>query len=169
MAVFNGQRHSIQILLCPGSTQNTTLDRPSGKYSKTASEGGQDIGRRNCHDLRLSKLLENRPSDQLHRIALAFEVLTTRQVCAAFSKGVGRPVRYRQGPIKIEVSVPNGYREQLDGIQTLFGTFNAPYFGPDLSAPEEALALWEGHRGVEEYAREVFPVEEAANGQTWMN
>jgi hypothetical protein len=31
------------------------------------------------------------------------------------------------------------------------------------------LALWEGYRGLEEYAREVFPLEEAANGLTWMN
>jgi hypothetical protein len=31
------------------------------------------------------------------------------------------------------------------------------------------LALWEGYRGLEEYAREVFPLEEAANGLSWMN
>ena len=31
-----------------------------------------------------------------------------------------------------------------------------------------ALELWEGYRDIEEYAREVFPVEEAANGLTWM-
>lgn len=107
--------------------------------------------------------------DHTHRIALAFEVMTPRQACAAFSRGVGRPVRYKQGPVSIEVSIPNGYREQLDGIQMLFGKFNAPYFGPALAAPGEALALWEGYRGMEEYAREVFPVEEAANGLTWMH
>lgn len=33
----------------------------------------------------------------------------------------------------------------------------------------EARQLWGGWRGIEEYAREVFPVEEAANGRTWMN
>ena len=33
----------------------------------------------------------------------------------------------------------------------------------------EARQLWAGWRGIEEYAREVFPVEEAANGRTWMN
>jgi hypothetical protein len=47
-----------------------------------------------------------------------------------------------------------------------------PYFGTsrfESSCPEEALALWEGYRGLEEYAREVFPLEEAANGLTWMN
>ena len=108
-------------------------------------------------------------SDRLCSIALAYETMTPRQACAAFSKGVGRAVRYNQGPIKVEVSIPNGYREQLDGIQTLFGKFNAPYFGPDLVAPGEALELWQGYRGLEEYAREVFPLEEAANGQTWMN
>ena len=31
-----------------------------------------------------------------------------------------------------------------------------------------ALELWEGNRSMEEYARDVFPVEEAANGLTWM-
>lgn len=31
-----------------------------------------------------------------------------------------------------------------------------------------ALKLWEGYRGMEEYAREVFPLEEAANGLKWM-
>lgn len=105
----------------------------------------------------------------MHRIALAFELLTPRQVCAAFAKGLRRKVRYVSGPIEIKVSIPNGYREQLDGIQILFGKFKAPYFGPDLQAPDEALKLWEGFRGIEEYAREVFPLEEAANGRTWMN
>ena len=102
-------------------------------------------------------------------IALAFEVLTPRQVCSAFSRGVGRPVHYIHGPIEIQVSIPNGYREQLSGIQSLFGDHNAPYFGPDLLAPGEAFQLWEGYRGIEEYAREVFRTEEAANGLTWMN
>ncbi len=32
----------------------------------------------------------------------------------------------------------------------------------------EARELWGGYRGIEEYAREVFPVEEEANGKTWM-
>ncbi|KAK3340711.1 hypothetical protein B0H65DRAFT_590815 [Neurospora tetraspora] len=30
------------------------------------------------------------------------------------------------------------------------------------------LELWEGPRELEEYAREVFPLEEQANGLTWM-
>jgi len=30
------------------------------------------------------------------------------------------------------------------------------------------VQLWEGYRGLEEYAREVFPLEEAANGLKWM-
>lgn len=32
----------------------------------------------------------------------------------------------------------------------------------------EARELWGGYRGMEEYAREVFPVEEEANGKDWM-
>ncbi|KAI9841144.1 MAG: hypothetical protein M1837_000988 [Sclerophora amabilis] len=104
-----------------------------------------------------------------HRIALAYEILTPRQACAAFSRGVGRPVEYVQGPIDIKVSIPAGYREQLAGIETLFGKYQAPYFGPDLTAPDEALQLWEGYRGLEEYAREPFVVEEKLNGQTWMS
>lgn len=102
-------------------------------------------------------------------IALAFEVLSPRQACAAFARGVGRPVRYVRGPVEIKVQIPHGYREQLQGIEVLFGQHNAPYFGPNLQAPDEAIELWEGHRGMEEYAREVFPLEEAANGMTWMN
>lgn len=103
------------------------------------------------------------------RIALAFEMLTPLQVCSKFSTALQRRVRYVQGPIEIKVSIPKGYREQLDGIEILFGRYNAPYFGPELQAPGEALGLWEGYRGIEAYAREVFPLEEAANGMTWMN
>lgn len=104
----------------------------------------------------------------LSRIALAFEVLSPRQLCAAFSRGVSRPVNYVRGPIEIKVPIPSGYRTQLDGISVLFGQYQAPYFGPDLQAPDEALSLWEGYRGIEEYAREAFPVEEQDNGLTWM-
>jgi hypothetical protein len=46
-----------------------------------------------------------------------------------------------------------------------------PYFGDpklEASCPREALELWEGPRGLEEYAREMFPLEEEANGLTWM-
>lgn len=71
--------------------------------------------------------------------------------------------------IDISVPIPHGYRAQLEGIETLFGQQNAPYFGPEISAPDEARTLWAGWRGVEEYAREVFPVEEAANGMDWMH
>ncbi len=69
----------------------------------------------------------------------------------------------------MEVPIPSGYRSQLEGIEELFGKCEAPYFGPDIQAPKEALGLWEGYRGMEEYAREVFPLEEAANGLTWMH
>ncbi len=104
------------------------------------------------------------------RIPLAFELLTPTQVCGKFAQGLSRPVRYTRGPIEIKVSVPAGYRAQLDGIAVLFGQYQAPYFGPDLQplVPAAALALWEGYRGIEEYAREVFPVEEEGNGLDWM-
>ena len=51
----------------------------------------------------------------------------------------------------------------------MLGDKGAPYFGPVYEYPKEARSLWEGYRGIEEYAREVFPVEEAANGLTWMD
>ena len=105
---------------------------------------------------------------ETNRIALAFETLTPTQVCATFARALGRPVKYVRGPIEIKVSIPPGYREQLDGISALFGQHQAPYFGPDLDAPDQARRLWEGYRALEEYAREVFPVEERLNGRTWM-
>jgi hypothetical protein len=85
--------------------------------------------------------------------------------------------------IDIHVSIPAGYREQLERIELLFGQMKAPYYpGPEFPRPvkgakdpesqrltQEARHLWEGWRGMEEYAREVFPVEEEANGLDWMN
>lgn len=110
------------------------------------------------------------------RIALAYEMLTPREACNKFSLGVGRPVRYRRGKIEIKVKIPVGYRDQLIALERMYSHKEAekqpPYFGTkelEESCPEEALALWEGYRGLEEYAREVFPLEEAANGLTWMN
>ncbi|KAI4157104.1 MAG: hypothetical protein L6R39_000767 [Caloplaca ligustica] len=103
-----------------------------------------------------------------YRIGLAYQLLTPKEVCAAFSRGLKRPCSYKRGPITIEVPIPSGYRSQLEGIQELFGKHEAPYFGPDIQAPADALKLWEGYRGMEEYAREAFPLEEAANGLTWM-
>lgn len=103
-------------------------------------------------------------------IALAFELLTPLEVCAAFSTSLHRPVHYIHSPvIEISVPIPAGYRAQLQGVEQLFGRHNAPYFGPDITAPDEARCLWAGWRGIEEYAREVFPVEEAANGMAWMH
>jgi hypothetical protein len=99
---------------------------------------------------------------------MAFERLTPLQCCARFARGVGRPVRYIHGPIQVKVSIPSGYREQLDVLQETLGQKRAPYFGPDLEYPREARSIWEGHRGIEEYAREVFPIEEYANGLRWM-
>jgi hypothetical protein len=111
------------------------------------------------------------------RIALAYEMLTPLEACRVFSKGVGRPVRYVRGPIKIDVKIPSGYREQLDALERHYSLDNddpnkqPPYFGDlelENNCPTQALALWEGPRGLEEYAQEVFPLEEEANGLTWM-
>jgi len=143
-----------------------------------------------------------------HRIALAFENLTPIQVCQAAERAIERPCHYVFDPkIEVTVPVPNGYRQQLAGLEVLFGKYNAPYFpGPDFAyyskrkgsndtigprnnhsatnnkgqdsrsskgktgkLTDEARGLWEGYRGLEEYFREVFPVEEEANGKTWMS
>jgi hypothetical protein len=111
------------------------------------------------------------------RIALAYEMLTPREACKVFAKGVGRKVRYARGPIEVTVKIPAGYQEQLDSLERLYALGKddpkkqPPYFG-DLeledSYPEQAMGLWEAPRGLEEYAREVFPLEEEANGLTWM-
>jgi hypothetical protein len=111
------------------------------------------------------------------RIALAYEMLSPREACEAFSRGVGRPVRYIHGPIEVMVTIPEGYRDQLEALEALFGLGHddpkkqPPYFGDvelENSCPKVALELWEGPRGLEEYAREVFPLEEQANGLRWM-
>ena len=111
------------------------------------------------------------------RIALAYEYLTPLEVCQAFERGLARPVRYKRGPIEVRVRIPEGYREQLQALEKLFALDTSdpekqpPYFGDrslEDSCPEGALALWEGPRGMEEYAREIFPLEEEANGMTWM-
>ena len=122
-----------------------------------------------------------------NRIALAFELLSPLRVCFLFSRALNRKVTYQFSPtIDIEVSIPHGYREQLRGIEIIFGIHDAPYFGLDLekgkelkqveevgndgagTVVEEARTLWGGWRGIEAYAREVFPVEEANNGLAWM-
>ena len=101
-----------------------------------------------------------------------------------FSRALNRPCQYIYDPqINVRVSIPAGYREQLERIELLFGKMKAPYYpGPEFPRPgkggndaasqsltREARQLWEGWRGMEEYAREVFPVEEEANGLGWMN
>lgn len=105
-------------------------------------------------------------------------MLTPVEACRKFSRGVRRPVRYHRGKIDIKVKIPAGYRDQLVALEKLYfvgaddPTKQPPYFGTkelEESCPDEALALWEGYRGIEEYAREVFPLEEAANGLSWMN
>lgn len=112
------------------------------------------------------------------RMALAYEVLSPREACRTFSRGVGRPVRYRrEAKIEVKVNIPNGYREQLLALEEMYALgaddmkLQPLYFGTEIlekSCPSEAMEVWEGYRGLEEYAREVFPVEEAANGLTWM-
>ncbi|KAH8591123.1 NmrA-like family-domain-containing protein [Bisporella sp. PMI_857] len=113
------------------------------------------------------------------KIALAYEMLSPIEACRVFSKGVGRRVRYKhKDTIDVKVKIPTGYREQLLALEKLYAigkddpSKQPPYFGThyfESSCPEEAFALWEGYRGLEEYAKEVFPLEEAANGLKWMD
>jgi hypothetical protein len=67
--------------------------------------------------------------------------------------------------------VPAGYREHLQIFEHTLATQNAPYFGPDLEVEGTTLAkqLWEGNREMEEYAKEIFPIEERNNGCRWMD
>ena len=102
-------------------------------------------------------------------MTLAFEKLTPIQCCRRFARGLGRPVKYVHGPIDIAVSIPSGYREHLEILQDTLGKKRAPYFGPNLEYPREGRSIWEGYRGIEEYAREVFPIEEYNNGLRWMD
>lgn len=111
------------------------------------------------------------------RIALAYEMLTPVEACEVFSRGAGRRMRYKRGPIEVKVKIPEGYRCQLEALEAHYALGKddpkkqPPYFGDvelEESCPRVALELWEGPRGLEEYAREVFPLEEQANGLTWM-
>ncbi|KAJ4402808.1 hypothetical protein N0V82_010738 [Gnomoniopsis sp. IMI 355080] len=111
------------------------------------------------------------------RVALAWEVLTPREACEQFAKGLGRKVTYVRGEIELKVKIPDGYRIQLEALEKLFllggddPAKQPPYFGDralEESCPHVAEQLWEGPRLLEEYAREVFPVEEHANRRTWM-
>lgn len=149
------------------------------------------------------------------RVALVYQNLTPIEVCQAFERALNRPCRYVfDHNIEIRVPIPSNYREQLAGIEELFGRYNAPYFpGPDFEFNEtdtrrdsssngtkrngerprvhppqgssqerrpsanparprrltsEARRLWPGFRRIEDYFRETFPIEEEANGKTWM-
>ncbi|KAJ9143757.1 NmrA-domain-containing protein [Pleurostoma richardsiae] len=111
------------------------------------------------------------------RIPLAYELLSPKEACEQFEKGVGRRVRYVRGPIELKVKIPEGYRIQLEALEELYSiakddpSKQPPYFGDEAleaECPKLAMELWEGFRGLEEYAREVFPLEEQANGLTWM-
>lgn len=133
----------------------------------------------------------------INRIALAFENLTPVQVCKAFGQALDMPCKYVfDQKIDIKVPIPPGYRQQLEKIEILFGKYNAPYFpGSDfeysgdtknphadgsrrssetirskpMKLTSDARQLWEGYRSMTEYAREAFPIEEEANGKTWMS
>lgn len=48
------------------------------------------------------------------------------------------------------------------------GMMQGPGGVVSLRVTDEARHLWQGWRDMEEYAREVFPVEEEANGLDWM-
>jgi hypothetical protein len=106
-----------------------------------------------------------------HSIPLAFQLLTPNEVCEAFSIALQRRVEYSRGPVRYQVPVPAGYREHISVLEETLIKNNAPYFGSKIKledSTKKALELWEGFRSMEEYAREVFPVEEANNGLTWM-
>lgn len=74
----------------------------------------------------------------MYRVALAFQNLTPIEVCQAFERALERPCRYVfDTSIEIRVPIPSNYREQLAGIEELFGRHNAPYFpGPDFEFDE---------------------------------
>lgn len=101
------------------------------------------------------------------RIALAFEILTPPEACAHFSRGLGRPVRYVNAPLEIKIPIPDGYRKQLEGILLTLCEHKGIYFRPEMECPETARKIWPGWRGLEEYAREVWPIEERENGAAW--
>lgn len=108
------------------------------------------------------------------RIPIAFEVATPLEVCKSFSKSLDRPVKYKLGRVRFHVPVPSGYKEHLLALEKTLGSKQlnfdqAPYFGPTMFYPNEAIELWEGNRGLEEYSQEAFLVEERINGQTWMD
>lgn len=76
----------------------------------------------------------------LNRVALAFQNLTPHEVCDAFSRALNRPCKYVFSPtIEIKVPIPENYRQQLAGIEELFGKHNAPYLpGPDFQYTTES-------------------------------
>lgn len=109
-----------------------------------------------------------RVANTFNSIPLTFEVLNPLQVCEAFTRALARPVNYRRGPVELKVPIPARYEEHLLALQDVLGDQRAPYYGPEMYYPHESLQLWEGNRGIEEYAREAFIIEERMNGLTWM-
>ncbi|GKT84697.1 nitrogen metabolite repression protein [Colletotrichum tofieldiae] len=107
------------------------------------------------------------------RIALAWEMLTPARPARFSPEALDAP----SSPIDLKVKIPNGYRQQLEALEKLFSLGHQdpkkqpPYFGDaelENNCLSQSMALWEGPRGLEEYAQEVFPLEEQANGLTWM-
>lgn len=93
------------------------------------------------------------------------------QASRAFTRGLGRRVTYVQCPLEIDgFPIPQGYRDQLYAVANLFSDPRNSYFPPGIGdrCPEMSRHLWQGWRSLEEYAREVFPVEERANGAPWI-
>lgn len=94
-------------------------------------------------------------------------MLTPPEACAAISRGLGRPVRFVPSPLTIAIPIPDGYRAQLEGIVHTLCENKGEYFRPEMECPETARQIWPGWRGLEEYAREVWPLEEKQNGAAW--
>jgi hypothetical protein len=68
-------------------------------------------------------------------------------------------VRYEHtNVVEVKYKIPSGYREQLEGIVRIFGREGGgeEYFPPGVRGVETARSIWEGWRGVEEFAREVW-------------
>ena len=77
---------------------------------------------------------------------------------------------YFPGPefVKPASAAPPSQNSVAGGKGAGMGTVAGPGGVVSLALVDEARGLWEGWRDMEEYAREVFPVEEEANGLDWM-
>ena len=62
----------------------------------------------------------------------------------------------------------NGDRPHLKSPQQQGGRTSSSSSSRPKQITSEARRLWPGFRRMEDYAKEAFPVEEQANGKTWM-